>query len=1176
MNMSAMKPSQQNYVAWSRNHKDKFIAISSDVKLFEFCNQQQQLQPQQPVSPTHGPTNVHQQTNRLDTGKLQQQHSQSGGLDGILARANKIHKQNDQFVNSRLVATGPEISNFKAAACYPGSISDDDNLVAVSCGGMQNLGKIVLICLKPAGIYTIDNFVHVDLVAKRAICNDISWSHVNNSLLATAWDRHKVDNSLQIFDINRVVDTGKYSFNFSVTPNNRPVFDGCPGDSINSLKWFRKEQSVVCGLNGKQIRIYDIRDLTKPKQTVATRAVHGLTVDAYSDKRFASYVDNSIFIWDSRMFDKPLVTITESKPASQISWCPTRNHSFSALMSGDNFVKIYDIQQACIFSEDFEAKIVERLIHPFASSSSLSTSPTGQGGGDGFDHQAMTAGHFGNHHVQSMNLPKYITSYDWHPTSELRLIAISNHRDVIALNICDRITLNWSPICEIVWTKGKRILQCLSSRDEKYKAMDDISVNMRHRAITNYGMVVEDGPHHQRGDDSDLIGLLRWVRLAKSLDISSKRRKFQQQQQQQMQQQSSQQSQSQLSQQPPPTEILGVGSLLRNTSQSAPSRAELKAINWKGAAATACVVAPIRFHVYHSELRSRALLLCDWIPDIDNVSQTIPIIDYLEKEGNYMRAAAIAVFNMRLQRAVESLTVGAKKSDPNLSSVAMALSGYTGERTSMWREMCQSLKSQLTNPYMKAMFAFLTSESDTSFHEIIKDTNLILADRVAFSLLYLPDDKLFQYLSETMYALVDSGDLNGILLTGITNDGLSLLQRYIEISSDIQSVSLIVLHSLPSAICNDPRAQLWVDCYRGMLDCWRLWHQRARFDNLWYSNSVNQMKPPNHISISCNYCGSAINKSFQQQPATQTNVLNSTSSTSNNTNYTPETQQQPQNVPLTISASSFTSNSSISSQATAVSVSTTSIKPIIGTTLSPPATSNTTTSSNSGVVGIVAHSHSITSISEHQQTTSQQTPSLGLSGSPGTSRIPGSNQSNNNNNNNSQQPRQIHNSSSAAAAAANARNRTYTNCKKCSFAKCCLCLTQLGSNQILFDNKNHSTQHINSKFFRNSKQPISQTLTTQAQIPSQVSGQLNGTNELLNNDTSTTSTTNTTPLISSNGHKINPFSNWFSWCQTCRHGAHSAHFLSWFGENSECPVSGCDCKCMNLDSRTKLDDVQRL
>lgn len=48
--------------------------------------------------------------------------------------------------------------------------------------------------------------------------------------------------------------------------------------------------------------------------------------------------------------------------------------------------------------------------------------------------------------------------------------------------------------------------------------------------------------------------------------------------------------------------------------------------------------------------------------------------------------------------------------DLNLNVVAMALSGYTDERASLWREMCSTLRLQLIKPYLCAMFAFLTSE----------------------------------------------------------------------------------------------------------------------------------------------------------------------------------------------------------------------------------------------------------------------------------------------------------------------------------------------------------------------------------------------------------------------------------------------------------------------------------
>jgi len=46
----------------------------------------------------------------------------------------------------------------------------------------------------------------------------------------------------------------------------------------------------------------------------------------------------------------------------------------------------------------------------------------------------------------------------------------------------------------------------------------------------------------------------------------------------------------------------------------------------------------------------------------------------LENENAYTRAAAIAIFNLRMRDAIETLNKGANQ-QPNLSMIAMALSG---------------------------------------------------------------------------------------------------------------------------------------------------------------------------------------------------------------------------------------------------------------------------------------------------------------------------------------------------------------------------------------------------------------------------------------------------------------------------------------------------------------------
>lgn len=108
--------------------------------------------------------------------------------------------------------------------------------------------------------------------------------------------------------------------------------------------------------------------------------------------------------------------------------------------------------------------------------------------------------------------------------------------------------------------------------------------------------------------------------------------------------------------------------------------------------------------------------------------------------------------------------------------VAMALSGYTDEKNSLWREMCSTLRLQLNNPYLCVMFAFLTSEAG-AYDGVLYENKVAVRDRVAFACKFL-------------------GDAQGS----------------------------------PLDVLKDERVQYWIENYRNLLDAWRFWHKRAEFD----------------------------------------------------------------------------------------------------------------------------------------------------------------------------------------------------------------------------------------------------------------------------------------------------------------------------------------------------------
>ena len=54
-----------------------------------------------------------------------------------------------------------------------------------------------------------------------------------------------------------------------------------------------------------------------------------------------------------------------------------------------------------------------------------------------------------------------------------------------------------------------------------------------------------------------------------------------------------------------------------------------------------------------------------------------------------------------------------------------------------------------------------------------------LQDRVAFACTYLEDTFLYHFISMLTKNVIESGQINGLFLTGLTDDGITLLTNYV-------------------------------------------------------------------------------------------------------------------------------------------------------------------------------------------------------------------------------------------------------------------------------------------------------------------------------------------------------------------------------------------------------------
>ena len=81
---------------------------------------------------------------------------------------------------------------------------------------------------------------------------------------------------------------------------------------------------IIILVNSRFCKAFCFSDGSKHTSITNTRAVQGVCVDPFVNHRIASYSDTSVCIWDLRNFEKPVLSLQQSKAISKISWCPTQ------------------------------------------------------------------------------------------------------------------------------------------------------------------------------------------------------------------------------------------------------------------------------------------------------------------------------------------------------------------------------------------------------------------------------------------------------------------------------------------------------------------------------------------------------------------------------------------------------------------------------------------------------------------------------------------------------------------------------------------------------------------------------------------------------------------------------------------------------------------------------------
>lgn len=235
----------------------------------------------------------------------------------------------------------------------------------------------------------------------------------------------------------------------------------------------------------------------------------------------------------------------------------------------------------------------------------------------------------------------------------------------------------------------------------------------------------------------------------------------------------------------------------------------------------------------------------------------------LEENDEHSKAAGLALFHGKIDRCIKSLQCGGRA----LKLMSTAVAGYfattrdpSSTTNGPWKELAGEMANELRDPYQRAIFAYI---ANSEWREVLDEIGVPIRERIGIALRWLTDDELTNYLETATTAAIKGGELEGIILTGVTEEAVNLLQEYINRFGDVQTAALVAAFGSPRFF-KDDRVDCWIESYRQLLNSWRLFHARAKFDVARGQASRNRhgaitMNPPQRqVYVRCANCDRSI------------------------------------------------------------------------------------------------------------------------------------------------------------------------------------------------------------------------------------------------------------------------------------------------------------------------------
>ncbi|KAI8990275.1 hypothetical protein BDB01DRAFT_841998 [Pilobolus umbonatus] len=612
-----------------------------------------------------------------------------------------------------------------------------------------------------------------------------------------------------------------------------PVRQYGPSEAISSCTWseYSGTPLLIAGMGNKYLRVYDIRadQASNPLQFL-TKAVYGTIVDPFNPYRLASYTEEGVIkVWDIRKENEAILTVNpenNKNSLSKILFSPSRPGFLASLSKDSNYINLWDIQETCSLQSAVNSSLTkedEDLSIPVLWKSRKTASSLKQLSSFSFIPASVSSplSNSNIHNILTMFKDGTLESVkvqeacqtSWQPTGGIirtgrkGLLAYSPSTTSIDDKI-SRINLHDSP------TQTKKDFISLASNIQSNAEKEivgglssDISVIMRKRVIAGYSMDCEKNISLV-GNDRNLKELWSWMQRAEMIaprlsKVNNADYSFHGVYGIWMG------SQSRNKSSPANTPRSNQSPKMMRQSPGLRPKAKEDAAVTDESIETADILPMV--NTTKAAQRNLALSACGFAFDIKGFEVELT---KLESREEYDKSAAWALFHGAPDRAIKALSTAKSSSvadEQQRKLMSAVLAGYQAggtDTSNTWKSICESLSSDMVGrPYLRAIFAYIASND---WYRVLDEPELPLRERMAIALRVLDDEQMTNYLNKTVEKLVQQGDVEGMVVTGLTLKGIDLLEQAVDRYGDVQTASLIMSFIVPKRF-KDKRVEGWVE-----------------------------------------------------------------------------------------------------------------------------------------------------------------------------------------------------------------------------------------------------------------------------------------------------------------------------------------------------------------------------